>query len=137
MPERRLPGAVTYAVVHEHREGGRVILVERRQVFGTPEALEAALAASTSSVQVNTSFLERQHATDRGRNARKTWKSYRFSKDYEVHEAMTYLTLYSYNFGWPVRTLQLKDERDRWRPRTPAMAAGLSDHVWTWSEWFR
>ena len=136
VPERRLPGAVTYAVVHKHREKGRVVRVERRQVFGTPEALEAALAASTSSVQVNTSFLERQHATDRGRNARKSRKTYRFSKDHEAHEAMTYLTLYAYNFCWPVRTLRSKDDQGRYRPRTPAMAAGLTDHVWTWPEWF-
>ena len=137
VPERRLPAAVTYAVVHKHREGGRVVRVERRQVFGTPEALEAALTASTSSVHVNTSFLERQHATDRGRNARKSRKSYRFSKDHEAHESMTYLTLYAYNFCWPVRTLRRKDDQGRWRPRTPAMAAGLTDHVWTWPEWFR
>ena len=50
---------------------------------------------------MNTSFVERQNGTDRGRNARKARKTYRFSKDWQVHEAMTYLTLYSYNFCWP------------------------------------
>ena len=50
---------------------------------------------------MNTSFEERQNGTDRGRNARKT---YRFSKGWQVHEAMTYLTLYSYNFCWRART---------------------------------
>ena len=47
---------------------------------------------------MNTSFMERQNGTDRGRNARKARKTYRFSKDWQVHEAMTYLTMYSYNF---------------------------------------
>ena len=37
--------------------------------------------------------------------------------------AMTYFTMYSYNFCWPVRTLRVPDINDRWRPRTPAMAA--------------
>ena len=60
---------------------------------------------------VNTSFVERQHGTDRHRNARKSRKTYRFSKDWRVHEAMTYFTLYSYNFCWPVRTLRQRDER--------------------------
>lgn len=136
-PERRLRDDVTYATVHKHRENNRVIAVEPRQVFGTPEQLEEALGESTASHRVNTSFVERQNATDRGRNARKGRKTYRFSKDWQVHEAMTYLTLYGYNFCWCVRTLRIKGEDDRWRERTPAMAAGLADRVWTWTEWFR
>jgi hypothetical protein len=135
-PERRLPEDVTYATVHKHRENGRVIAVEPRQVFGSPGAREAALDESAASHRVNTSFIERQNATDRGRNARKTRKTYRFSKDWRVHEAMTSLTLYSSNFCWCVRTLRRKDDQGRWQERSPALAAGLADHVWTWSEWF-
>jgi hypothetical protein len=101
--------------VHKHRENGRVVAVEQRQVFGTPEDLEDALGASTVSGKVNTSFLERQHATDRGRNARKSRETYRFSKDWQVHEAVTYLTMYSYNFCWCVRTLRVKDEEGHCR----------------------
>lgn len=136
VPERRLPDDVIYATVHKHRENGRVIAVEQRQVFGTPEGLEDLLGESTASHRVNTSFIERQNATDRGRNARKARKTYRFSKDWQVHEAMTYLTLYSYNFCWSVRTLRVKNEEGRWQERSPALAAGLTDHVWTWQEWF-
>lgn len=136
VPERRLPDDVIYATVHKHRENGRVISVEQRQVYGSPEALEDVLSESAASRRVNTSFVERQNGTDRGRNARKSRRTYRFSKDWQVHEAMTYLTLYSYNFCWCVRTLRVKDEQGRWRQRSPALAAGLTDHVWTWSEWF-
>ena len=85
---------------------------------------------------MNTSFIERQNATDRGRNARKSRKTYRFSKDWQVHEAMTFLTMYSYNFCWRVRTLRIKESDGRWRQRSPALAAKLTDHVWTWKEWF-
>jgi hypothetical protein len=134
-PELRLPAGVCYATVHKHRENGRVVAVEQKQVLGTSEDLEDALGASTVSGTVNTSFLERQHATDRGRDARKSRKTYRFSKDWQVHEAVTYLTMYSYNFCWCVRTLRVKDEDGSWRARTPAMAAGLTDHVWTLREW--
>ena len=136
VPERRLPDGLIYATVHKHRENNRVVAVEQRQVFGSPEELEEALGESAASRRVNTSFLERQNGTDRGRNARKARKTYRFSKDWQVHEAMTYLTMYGYNFCWCVRTLRVKDEDGRWRERTPAMAAGLTDHVWTWREWF-
>lgn len=134
-PELVLAEGVCYATVHKERENGRVVAVEQKQVFGTAEDLEEALGESTVSRAVNTSFLERQHATDRGRNARKSRKTYRFSKDWEVHEAMTYFTMYSYNFCWRVRTLRVKDEEGHWRERTPAMAAGLTDHVWTLREW--
>ena len=94
------------------------------------------MTRSEVSVRVNTSFLERQNAADRGRNARKVRRTYRFSKDYLVHEAMTYLTMYGDNFCWAVRTLCVKDQRGRWRRQSPAMVAGLTDHLWTWREWF-
>ena len=136
LPERRLPDDLVYATVHKEREDNRVIAVDQRQVFGTREALEGILAESAVSQRVNTSFVERQNGTDRHRNARKARKTYRFSKDWQVHEAMTYLTLYSYNFCWCVRTLRVKDEQGRWQQRTPALAAKLTDHVWTWEEWF-
>ncbi len=136
LPERRLPEGLNYATVHKHRKGNRVVSVEQRRVFGSQDGLKKALEQSTVSGQVNTSFLERQNGADRGRNARKVRKTYRFSKDWEVHEAMTYLTMYGYNFCWRVRTLQVKDAEGRWRTQSPAMAAGLADHVWTWKEWF-
>jgi IS1 family transposase len=136
LPEHRLPDDVIYATVHKHRENNRVIAVEQKLIFGAPERLEEVLGESPVSQRVNTSFIERQNATDRGRNARKVRKTYRFSKDWQVHEAMTYLTMYSYNFCWCVRTLRIKDKDGRWLERSPALAAGLTDHVWTWREWF-
>jgi hypothetical protein len=136
MPERRLPEALDHATVHKRREDNRVVAVEPRQVFGAAEGLQDQLAESAASRGVNTSFVERQHGTDRGRDARKARKTCRFSKDWQVHEAMTYLTLYGYNFCWCVRTLRVKDEGGRWRERSPAMAAGPADRAWTWREWF-
>jgi hypothetical protein len=135
-PERRLPADLVYATVHKHREDGHVIAVETRQIFGTPEGLEDVLSESATSGRVNTSFVERPNGADRGRNARKVRKTYRFSKDWQVHEAMTYLTMYGYNFCWCVRTPRIKGQDGRWQHRSPAMSAGLADHVWTWKEWF-
>ena len=40
-----------------------------------------------------------------------------------------------YNFCWSIRTLDERDDDGRLRHRTPAMAAGLADHVWTMREW--
>jgi hypothetical protein len=137
LPARRMPAGLAYATVHKEREDDRVVAIDRRLVIGTEAGLEAALEASSVSRAVNTSFLERQHGTDRGQNARKARKTYRFSKDWRAHEAMTYYTLYRYNFCWEVRTLRRRDEQGRWQRRTPAMAAGLTDHVWSTREWVR
>jgi len=134
-PCRVAPANLLYATVHKTRRKGGVVKVEPRLVFGTPAALEAALAASASSRAVNTSFVERQNGTDRNRNARKVRRAYSFSKRWDVHEAITYFTLCTYNFCWPVRTLTDLDEAGRARRRTPAMAAGLADHVWPLKEW--
>jgi hypothetical protein len=59
---------------------------------------------------------------------------FRLTEDWQVHESVTYFTLYSANFCCPVRTLRERDAKGKWRTRTPAMAAGLTDHVWSISE---
>jgi hypothetical protein len=87
------------------------------------------------SDRVNTVYVERHNGTDRLRNARKVRKTYCFSKDWDVHEALTYFAAYSYNFCWPVRTLRHGGRREGYRQRTPAMAAKLTDHNWTLQEW--
>jgi hypothetical protein len=123
------------ATVEKRREKGRVVEIVTRVVLGTPAAIEAVPAGSKVSRRINTSILERQNATDRHRNARKARKTYMFSKDWRVHEAMTHFTMYSYNFCWPIRTLAGRDGHGSIREQTPAMAAGLADHVWTMREW--
>jgi hypothetical protein len=135
VPERVPPPGLTYATVEKRKRRGRVVEILVWLIFGTMAALARALRRSRSSRRVNVSFLERYHATDRHKNARKVRKTYTFSKDWRVHESMTYFTMYSYNFCWPVRTLEDRDEDGRVRKRSPAMAAGLADHVWTLSEW--
>ena len=135
VPEKAPPPGLNYATVEKRRERGRVVEIVTRVVFGTMASVQAVLSQSEASRRINTSFLERENATDRHHNARKVRKTYTFSKDWRVHEAMTYFTLYSYNFCWPVRTLRERDDAGRWQQRTPAMAAGLSDRVWTMREW--
>ena len=124
-----------YAAVHKARKKGRVAQVDFRVVFGTVLGVLTVLAQSVVSKAMNTAFVARHNGTDRDRNARKVRKSYCFSKNWEVHEALTYFTLYSYNFCWPVRTLRVKVGEGEYQQRTPAMAAGLTDHIWTIREW--
>lgn len=126
---------VTYATVHKDRENNRVVRVSTRVVFGTSDAVARALALSAVSRSVNTCFVERHNGTDRNRCSRKVRKSYGFSKDWDIHRAASAFSHFSYNFCWPVRTLRIKGEGGRWPPRTPAMAAGLTDHVWSLHKW--
>ena len=134
-PSVVLPAEVTYATVHKEKENGRVVRVSATVVFGTWFAVLVALALSRVSRRVNTSFVERHNGTDRGRCGRKGRKSYEFSKSWTMHVAATRFSYFSYNFCWCVRILRLKGEDGRYQARTPAMAAGLTDHVWSIREW--
>jgi IS1 family transposase len=134
-PHTVIPPALAYATVHKEKENNRVVRVSTRVVFGTAVAVARAVAASSVGRVVNTSFVERHNGTDRNRCSRKVRKTYAFSKDWAVHRAATVFSYFSYNFCWPVRTLRVKGQGGRWRPRTPAMAAGLTDRVWSLNEW--
>ena len=99
LPERRPDPGLTSATVHKEREKDRVVAVHRAvvrgnrtAVRGSQQAVDQALKASVCSRTITTSFGERQHATDRGQDARQTRRTYRFSQDWRVQEAMTYFT---------------------------------------------
>jgi hypothetical protein len=93
-----------YAVVHKTRKKGRVTKADLRVVFGGEDEVKAAIEASPVSNKINTAFVERHNGTDRNRNGRKVRKTYCFSKDWAIHEAVTYFSIYSYNFWASVYT---------------------------------
>src|SRR5512142_1256287 len=134
-PVKVLLPDLCYATVRKRREKGRVVEVVRTLVFGTLALLHALLGRSTVSTTINTSFVERHNGTDRHQNSRKQRKTYGFSKEMELHHAASYFIGYSYNFCWCVRTLRVRGEDGCYMARTPAMAAGLSNHVWSLGEW--
>lgn len=73
---------------------------------------------------VSTSFVERQNLTMRMSMRRFTRLTNGFSKKVENHAAAVALHFIHYNFARVHKTLRI----------TPAMAAGISDHVWTYEE---
>ena len=135
VPAKEVPPERTYATDEERRRRGRVVEILVHPIFGTRAAPALALGLSRVSRRVNVSFPGRYNATDRHQGARRVRKTYTFSKDWRVHESMTSLTVYGYDFCRPVRTLEDRDDDGRVRKRSPAMAAGLTDHVWTMHEW--
>jgi IS1 family transposase len=143
-PRRRPPPSLRYAQVVKQRKGGHIVDVSTRVVFGTPEAVAASLAHSPVSWTVNTSFVERDNLTQRQSNRRLTRRTNGFSKDLTWFEKQLWLSLAYYHFVLPHKSLRERlptPEPTRgagaprtWRPVTPAMAAGLTDHVWTTDE---
>jgi IS1 family transposase len=136
MPAVYFPEEINHATVHKERHGGRVVKVEQRIVRGTKKAVDAALACGSTAPTINVSYVERCHGTQRHFNARKARKVYTFSKELVFHVAVTWLCVVFYNFGWAVRTLrqQTQVKPPRYQHRTPAMVAGLTDHLWTLNE---
>lgn len=135
---------LVYAQVVKKREQGRVIEVRSRVVFGTPEQLAACLAASAVSTTVNTSFVERENLTLRQSNRRLTRRTNAFSKDLFWFEKQLWLSSAYYHLILPHHSLREAlptpevtrgtGSLRKWRPVTPAMAAGITDHVWSTEE---
>jgi IS1 family transposase len=75
---------------------------------------------------ISTSIVERQNLTMRMGMRRFTRLTNGFSKKVENHAAMVSLHFMYYNFGRVHKSLG--------KLMTPAMAAGISDHVWTCNE---
>jgi hypothetical protein len=73
---------------------------------------------------VSTSYVERQNLTMRMGMRRFTRLTNGFSKKLENHAHMVALHFLHYNFARIHKTLRI----------TPAMAAGISDHVWSYEE---
>lgn len=113
-------------------EKGHLLAIEHRVIFGDADAVLTLLGGSTA-------YIERTHLTMRHFNARLTRKSLAFSKKLSIHRAAAALEDAIYNLVRPLKTLrqELFDvPHQRWQPRTPAMAAGLTDSIWTVKELF-
>jgi IS1 family transposase len=78
--------------------------------------------------KISTSYVERQNLTMRMGMRRFTRLTNGFSKKLDNHMAAIALHFAYYNFARPHTTLANP------YPRTPAMAAGIADHVWSMTE---
>ena len=95
-------------------------------------------------LSISTSLLERLNLTLRHALAPLVRKSWSFCKDRTQMRRRVVLFQAFYNFARPHMSLRLplpEQERHasgliqpKWRHRTPGMAAGLTDHVWTFRE---
>jgi hypothetical protein len=131
-PTRKKPGTdwQYLQMVKQRDEHGRFEGTKLRVIFGIKAEVIELLGESTA-------YIERSHLTSRLFNGRQVRKTLAFSKDIEVYRAAAAWEDSYYNLVRPHKSLRLS-VRDvlpqKWSPRTPAMAAKLTDHLWTVKE---
>jgi IS1 family transposase len=131
-----------YAQVIKTVRRRRLVRVSHRVVFGTLEAVQQVLAAC--GWQINTAFIERvnlsirQHVAAVGRRVNTLCQG-----EAGLRDQLALFQVY-HNFVLPHASLrqplpvpEVTNGRGSvkvWRPCTPAMTAGLTDHVWSLRE---
>lgn len=133
---------LNYAQVVKHRVRGRVIAVTTRVVFGSAQAIRTSLKSLGQTI--NTAFIERVNLTLRSHLPALARKALSFAKRPQGLRQQVSLGQTYYNFCLPHATLRLAlpeprptkgtGSAQRWSNRTPAMAARLTDHLWSVQE---
>ena len=135
-PQRLPAPELRYAQVVKQREGRRIVSVTRRVVYGNPPQ-------EIDPRQITTSLIERLNLTFRQENASLTRKTLAFGKNEEEMRAHLALQIAYYDFVRPhsnlrrrlARSIPVRGRTSRyWEKRTPAMAASITDRVWTLRE---
>jgi hypothetical protein len=114
------------------------LTIERRLVQGGAALVQRLLTLTQAGGVINTAFIERLNATFRQRLACLVRRGRALARQVETLHAGMYLIGCVYNFCTPHHSLRLKlwitERRIHWVRRTPAMAAGLTDHCWSVEE---
>src|SRR6266487_4962521 len=112
----------------------RVVEITRRMAYGLLSQAEKLLMQSQGGSVLNTAFIERLNGTFRERLASLTRKSRHAARRLRALETSMYLIGCSYNFCFAHHELSKPSHVGS--PCTPALAAGLSDHLWSIWELF-
>ena len=128
--KRARPGWLYLQMVKQRDEHGRVKGIKLRVVFGKKSEVLALLGKSTA-------YIERSNLTSRLFNGRQVRKTLAFSKEIAAYRAAAAWEDCYYNLVRPHKSLRLPAAHTsprKWLLRTPAMAAQLTDHIWTVKE---
>ena len=127
------PGINIVQVVKRRR--AKRLTIERRIVQGDCQQVQACLTTSQGGGQINTAFIERLNATFRQSLACLARRSRSLARQTQTLEAGMFLVGCVYNLCSEHESLKLPlwitERRCRWVQRTPALAAGLTDHRWS------
>jgi transposase-like protein len=125
--------------VVKQRAAGR-LNVERRIVQGGTEMITGLIQASQGHGGINTAYIERLNATFRQRLSSLVRRTRALARQPETLQAGMYVLGCVYNLCTYHQSLRvpyyLSQHSRRWLQRTPAIAAGLTDHRWSIAELF-
>jgi len=132
------PNIAIVQVVKQRMDGQ--LNISRRIVQGSEEMVRSLIRKTQGEGMINTAFIERLNATFRQRLNSLARRSRTLVHKAQTLEAGMYVIGCLYNFCDPHHSLRLKLSVGRfgyrWVQRTPAIAAGLADHIWTPTELF-
>jgi hypothetical protein len=117
-------------MVKQRDEHGKLQGVKLRVMLGSKQSVIALLGKSTA-------YIERSNLTSRLFNGRQVRKTLAFSKSVDDYRASATWEDCCYNLARPHKSLRLPLRYalpQKWLPRTPAMAAGLTNRIWTVKE---
>ena len=130
-PRLVAPKHLFYAqVVKVRNQRGQVAEVNRRVVFGGPRRFMQQLRLRQLGTTLQTAFMERWYGTLRGLVASLRRRTRCLSWSWGRHRGRLWLMVSLYNFVLPHKSLRQGRTR-----RTPAMAIGLTDHIWSYREY--
>jgi hypothetical protein len=122
-PALKAPPGLLVGVVQKVRDSkGHLKKVARKGLFGTARQIEARIRKLGIGRVINTSHLERFNGTIRSRQSRLTRRTRQISKRCDLLQDALWIFRDVYNWIKVHGSL---------RGLTPAMALGLSDHVWS------
>jgi transposase-like protein len=130
---------VAIVQVVKQRRAGK-LTIDRRIVQGGTEMITRLIQATQGHGSINTAFIERLNATFRQRLNCLARRTRSLARQPQTLQTGMYVLGCIYNFCTYHQSLRvpyyLSQRRRRWLRRTPAIAAGLTDHRWTISELF-
>ncbi len=137
-PKKVPPPDLLYAQVIKHKKNDEVVSIEKRVVFGNEEKILNTLKQNGNTITINTSYVERNNLTARTGVSRLIRDTINFSKCFQMLTAHMCFFFAWFNFVKPHDALKIEvaDGIRRWKQRTPAMAAKITDHIWTLDELF-
>ena len=142
-PRLRPWDGIQIAQVIKQYSGKRVVGAVKHIYQGTAAQIQALIRTSQGDGVINTAYIERLNATFRSRLASLVRRSRALVKQLPTLHAGVYLVGTVYNFCTYHNSLRvellLPNQRRRWLKRTPAIAAGITDHLWSVSEllWYK
>lgn len=126
---------VTLGQMVKQYDKGRVTGIKRYILQGTESLVERLLQATQGGGVFHTAYIERFNGTFRARLAPLARRTRALARLPETIEGGMFLVGCVYNFCTYHQSLRvpiyLPGNRRRWVQRTPAIAAGLTDHRWT------